>query len=83
MESERTTAVLSTHELLTYIGLTIGLILRNCNVSCQCDNGLIGDSGNLLCTATSVMQVCRCKQNSRIRYFCGYSLPRKYNTAKK
>ena len=40
------------------------------------------DSDNLLCMATSVMQVkiTQCKQNKRVRYFHEYSLPTKYNT---
>ena len=79
-ESERATVIhhcsspLSAHEL----GLTI-IITRNCNASYQCDNGLHGDSSNLLCVATTVAQVeiTQCEQNLRVRYFCGYSLPTK------
>ena len=42
---------------VSYTGLTIGLIIRNCYTSLQCDNGLNGHSGNVLCMATSVTQV--------------------------
>ena len=67
----------------TYIDVTIGLIIRNCNASCQCDNNeLNGDLGKLHCIATSVMQVeiIWHKQNLRVRYFRGQQ---KYNVMNK
>ena len=62
---------LATRELRTYIRLTIRLIIRNCNVNHQCDNGLNGDSGYVILMATSAMQVkiTQCKQNLKARYF--------------
>ena len=50
---------------ISYIGLTIGLIIKNCSTSCHCDDVLNGDSGNFLCKAISVTQVkiTLCKQN--------------------
>ena len=52
-ESGRATIIHHHYRHMSYVGLTVGLEIRNCNESCQCDNGLNGDSGNL-CMATSV-----------------------------
>ena len=62
-----------------YIGSSIGLIIRNCNASHQCDNGLSGDSGKL-CMATTVTQeeITWCEQNS-ILLWVHAAYPQKYN----
>ena len=48
-------------------------------ILCQCDNGLNGESGNVLCMVTGVTQVeiTWYEQNLRVRYFRGYGLPTK------
>ena len=51
------------------------VIIRNCNISLQYDNGLNGGSGSVLCMATSVMpvEITWYKQNW-ISYFHAKSL---------